>query len=169
MLQKFIEKCRRAWEKGQTAEKDMETDETMEPAVDFRGYAFLIVDDMEGELYQSRNILLKSGATVEYAGDGIQAVSMFNNSAEGYYKAILTDINMPVMDGIQITKYIRNSQRKDAGIIIMSLSDTGSPMLLKYYKENGIHDNLEKPLNLYILKEKLEQLAEMGTCASVVE
>lgn len=54
---------------------------------------------------------------MEEACDGGEAVLKVSRSEEGYYSLILMDVQMPVMNGYEATKAIRNLDRKDAARI----------------------------------------------------
>lgn len=127
--------------------------------IDFSDMVFLLADDTEAVLHYNKEILLEAGAKVECAEDGIQAINMFEDSEEGYYNVILTDINMPCLDGLQVTKYIRESGRSDSNVIIFALTTTTAPMLIEYFMESGINNFIEKPLDINLLQEKLYQHA----------
>lgn len=62
-------------------------------------------------------LLSKKGAIVDNTENGAQVLSVFRASAEGYYDAIMMDVRMPIMDGIEATKAIRSLDRADARTI----------------------------------------------------
>lgn len=86
---------------------------------------------------------------VETAPDGTDAVTMVENSEENYYDAILMDVQMPIMNGYEATKSIRNMSRQDVKkmpIIAMTANamDEDKEMALK----SGMDAHLSKPLDI---------------------
>lgn len=73
---------------------------------------------------------------------------MFTLSAPGYYDAILMDIRMPIMDGLQATVNIRHLNKKDAKVIpiIAMTADAFEDDVLKS-KRAGMNAHLIKPIN----------------------
>ena len=65
---------------------------------DFKGKRILLVEDNELNREIAEELIGVTGASVESAEDGVQAVEMFKESAEGYYDLILMDVQMPHMD-----------------------------------------------------------------------
>lgn len=68
---------------------------------DFKGKRILLVEDNELNREIAEELIGVTGASVESAEDGVQAVEMFKESAEGYYDLILMDVQMPHMDGYE--------------------------------------------------------------------
>lgn len=70
---------------------------------DFKGKRILLVEDNELNREIAEELIGATGASVESAEDGVQAVEKFKESAEGYYDLILMDVQMPHMDGYEAT------------------------------------------------------------------
>ena len=92
-------------------EAEEETDERAPSSAggepDFASKRFLLVEDNPVNMEIARMILEQTGAAVETAENGKQAVEMVSASESGYYDAVLMDIQMPVMDGYEAARAIR--------------------------------------------------------------
>lgn len=77
------------------------------PAADFSGKRFLVAEDIEVNREIAAALLGKTGAMVEFAGEGRRCVEMISLAPAGYYDLVLMDINMPVMNGLEATKRLR--------------------------------------------------------------
>ena len=79
------------------------------------GRRFLIVEDNLINAEILSGILELAGAEFEIRMDGKQAVEAFSEKPEGFYDAILMDIQMPVMNGYEATRTIRQSPSRGRG------------------------------------------------------
>ncbi|MBR5095989.1 MAG: response regulator, partial [Treponema sp.] len=61
-----------------------------------------------------QQVIEARGANIDRAENGKLAVEMFQKSAEGHYDAILMDVRMPEMDGLEAASKIRALARPDA-------------------------------------------------------
>jgi CheY-like chemotaxis protein len=82
------------------------------------GPPVLVVDDDEASSKLAGILLESLGYKVQFAMDGLTAVESF---AEGRYLAILMDMQMPVMDGIEATRRIR-SMEQDSHVPVIALT-----------------------------------------------
>ena len=95
-------------------------------------------------------------AVVEVARDGLQAVEAFKNSREGELEAILMDIMMPNMDGIEATKTIRSLDRADAkSIPIIAMTANAFREDKEKCLAAGMNAHLAKPIKIENIKRIL--------------
>jgi CheY-like chemotaxis protein len=81
------------------------------------GNVYLIAeDDFVNQRLISHSIQ-STGANFDIAGNGKEVIELLN---QGSYDLILMDINMPEMDGVEATKYIRNEMKLKTPIISMT-------------------------------------------------
>ena len=83
----------------------------------FAGKKILAVEDVPINLKITVFLLENIGFTVDTALNGIEAVAAFEHSEVGEYAAILMDVMMPEMDGLEATQAIRKLNRPDATTI----------------------------------------------------
>ena len=108
----------------------------------------LLVEDIEISRLLTETVLTESGFDVESVPDGRVAVEAVSNKPEGYYAAVLMDIQMPVMNGYEATKAIRALNRKDVfslPIIALSSNARMDDKVLSY--ESGMNEHLTKPFD----------------------
>jgi len=128
-------------------------------ANDFSGKRLLLVEDNELNLEIASELLCDAGFSVETAQNGQIAVEMVQNSAAGYYDAILMDIQMPVMDGYQASRKIRGLERTDlAEIPIIALTANVLDEDKMKALSSGMNAHIAKPLDVKTLYEVLEDL-----------
>ncbi len=113
------------------------------------GHRVLLVDDNELNREVAVGILEAAGTKTETAANGQDALDMYCEHPENYYDIILMDIRMPVMDGIEATKRIRGSGRKDAlSIPIIAMSADAFDETIRDGRDAGMNEFLSKPLNV---------------------
>ena len=98
---------------------------------------------------------------VDHAENGRIAVEMFEAHEEGYYDAILMDIRMPEMDGLEASRRIRAINRLDAkNIPIIALTANAFDEDVQRSMQAGLNAHLSKPVEPDILFETLEGLLQ---------
>ena len=118
---------------------------------DLTGKRILIVDDMEINREILASMLEDSGAVIDKAQNGNEAVKMFSQNK---YDLLLIDLHMPVMDGFTASKIIRATDFAWAKTIpIISVSAESNPELHAKCKDAGISDHLPKPVEMEPLRK----------------
>ncbi|MFA6948720.1 MAG: transporter substrate-binding domain-containing protein [Eubacteriales bacterium] len=96
--------------------------------------------------------LNKHGIITDCARDGREGVDRFSASVSGYYDAVLMDIRMPVMNGLEATSAIRALDRPDAKIVpIIAMTANAYPEDIAKCIESGMNAHLTKPIEPRIL------------------
>ena len=140
--------------------------------VTLEGKRVLIVEDLPENAEIVADLLELEGVETEWAENGQVAVEMIEKSAEGYYDAILMDLRMPVMDGLEATKQIRGMDREDArNVPIIALTANSFETDVKASLSAGMNAHLAKPVDadmLYdTLKDHIRPTAQRNLAAEV--
>jgi DNA-binding response OmpR family regulator len=101
----------------------------------------LVVDDDELELTLMADRLVGSGFEVERASNGEEALRLL---ARQWMPVVITDWQMPVMDGIQFTQELRSRGVEDTYVIMLTMRETGMDYERGYHA--GVDDYLTKKL-----------------------
>ena len=118
----------------------------------------LLAEDNELNREIAQFMLQDAGMEVTAVQDGQQAVSAFSHHPEGTFDAILMDIMMPVMDGIEAAKKIRTSDKKDAQTIpIFAMTANAFDEDRQKTLAAGMNEHLTKPLNAKTLIATLQR------------
>ncbi len=126
--------------------------------MDFSGRRLLLVEDNELNREIAEVILEEAGFVIESAPDGTDAVAMIENSEEGYYDAVLMDVQMPIMNGYEATKAIRAMHRKDAKVLpIIAMTANAMEEDKEAAFKSGMNAHIAKPLNIELLMDALRQ------------
>lgn len=123
------------------------------------GKRILLCEDHPLNQQIASRLLQKQDMLVDIAEDGKRGVEMFENSANGYYDAVLMDIRMPIMNGLEATKAIRSMSRPDASKIpIIAMTANAFDEDRKLSAEAGMNAHLAKPVNPKVLYTALADL-----------
>ncbi|MBQ7371253.1 MAG: response regulator [Blautia sp.] len=126
---------------------------------DLKGRRILLAEDMQVNAEIMMMVLAMREMEVEHAENGRIAVDMFSASAPGYYDAILMDMRMPEMDGLEATRAIRSLDREDARQIpIIALTANAFDEDVQRSMQAGLNAHLSKPVEPEALFETLEGL-----------
>lgn len=125
---------------------------------DFKGKRILLVEDNELNREIAEELIGATGASVESAEDGGQAVEKFKESAEGYYDLILMDVQMPHMDGYEATRCIRALGRSDAQKVpIFAMTANAFAEDVQKSREAGMNAHISKPLDIRAVYKQMNR------------
>ncbi|MBQ7718644.1 MAG: response regulator [Clostridia bacterium] len=125
---------------------------------DLDGRHILIAEDIFINAEIMKELLKIKGVIPDHAENGKIALDMFKASSTGYYDAILMDIRMPEMDGLEATMAIRALDRADANKVpIIAMTANAFDEDVKMSLQAGINAHLSKPVESERLYETLEE------------
>lgn len=126
---------------------------SQEENADISHMKILLVEDNELNLEIAQFMLEDAGALITVAKNGKIALDKFQASAPNDFDLILTDVMMPVMDGLESTRAIRNLNRPDAKEIpIIAMTANAFAEDIKECKDAGMNDHIAKPLDMQLAK-----------------
>ena len=129
----------------------------------FTGARVLLAEDNRMNMEVAKRILASTGLIVDSAWNGREAVSMFESSAAGTYRAILMDVHMPEMDGYQATRTIRSSAHSEGATIpvIAMTADAFAENVAEAYAA-GMSGHIAKPIDIELLFTTLRKYIPEG-------
>ena len=130
-----------------------------ETKTELSGRRILLAEDVPVNAEIMMMVLSMREIEAEHAANGREAVEMFESHAPGYYDAILMDMRMPELDGLEATKIIRGMDREDAKTIpIIALTANAFDEDVQLSMQAGLNAHLAKPVEPEALFETLEGL-----------
>ena len=129
------------------------------PRATLAGRMILLAEDVPVNAEIMTMVLSMREMKVERAENGRIAVEMFKAHEPGYYSAILMDVRMPEMDGLEATRVIRSMDREDAkNIPIIALTANAFDEDVQNSLQAGLNAHLSKPVEPELLYATLEGL-----------
>lgn len=128
---------------------------------DFTGRRILVAEDIRMNREIAAEILKMTGAETAFAEDGKVCADMVAAAPAGFYDVILMDIQMPVMDGLEATRRIRQlADAEKAAVPIIALSASVYEKDRRAAFDAGMDAFEEKPIYIESLFRTMQQLFE---------
>ena len=128
---------------------------------DLTGRRILLAEDMPINAEIMIELLNMRDMQVDHAENGQVVVEMFAKSAENHYDAVLMDVRMPVMTGLEATEAIRALDRPDAKTVpIIAMTANAFDEDVQRSLQAGMNAHLSKPVEPEHLYETLELLIQ---------
>ena len=115
--------------------------------IDLGGRRILLAEDLPINAEIIKELLSIKGMTTDHAENGKIALNLFQNSEPHYYDAVLMDVRMPVMDGLETAEAIRALPREDAkSVPIIALTANAFDEDVQRSLQAGMNAHLSKPV-----------------------
>lgn len=131
------------YEKHEVPEND--TSEEMEG---LEGKKLLLAEDNDINYEIVAEVLSVYGIEVDRAENGRDCVEIFEKTEEGYYDAVLMDVHMPIMDGYEATRRLRQLSRDDNNLPIIAMTADVFSDNIERCLESGMNECITKPLDV---------------------
>ena len=140
------------------AQKVQALPEEAEETSPLSGMKFLCAEDNAINAEILEMLLESKGASCTICSNGQEIVDAFASVKPGEYDMILMDVQMPVMDGLEATRRIRNGENP-LGRIIPILAMTANAFLedMQKSKEAGMDEHLSKPVDISALEQTVKR------------
>ena len=133
-----------------------------------KGRHILMAEDILINAEIMKKIILMREAEIDHAENGRILLEMFQKSPVGYYDAILMDVRMPEMDGLEATAAVRQLDRSDAkNIPIIAMTANAFDEDVQRSLQVGMNAHLSKPVEPERLYQTLEELIWEADCAKM--
>ena len=117
----------------------------------------LVIEDNSDIAANIGDYLEDRGHTVDFAADGVTGLHL---AIVHDFDAIVLDLNLPGMDGLEVCRKLRNEARKQTPVLMLTARDTLDNKLAGF--ESGADDYLIKPFALQEVEVRLNALARRG-------
>lgn len=133
----------------------------------------LVVDDSRTQRAQIRKLLEVQRFRVLEAVDGVEALTVFEQNP--HTRLVITDYQMPNMDGIELVRELRGRHKMDR-VAIIGVSSVGSGPLTAQFLKNGSNDFLTKPFEVEEFywrvnhnMDVLDMICDLRSCMETLE
>lgn len=134
---------------------------------DFSNYSVILAEDVDVNREIVTSLLADTKLNIFCAENGEEAYKMFAVN-QGKYDAILMDIQMPVLDGYEATKMIRNiGSEKAKTIPIIAMTANAFQEDINECKNAGMNDHIAKPIDIALLMQKLTHYLPYANAANI--
>lgn len=116
------------------------------------GKRVLLVEDNDLNAEIATELLTEEGIMIERAENGVACIDMLNKAKQNYYSLILMDIQMPIMNGYEASRRIR--ELKDGNksqIPIVAMTANAFEEDKKMALTSGMNDHVAKPIDMNVL------------------
>ena len=122
------------------------------------GRRILLAEDNDLNAEITAELMGEEGLLVDRAENGAHCLEMLEKAPAGMYDAILMDVQMPVMDGLEATRRIRSGENP-LGRIIPILAMTANAFLedMQKSREAGMDEHLSKPVDIAALEQTVKR------------
>ncbi len=126
--------------------------------IKFKGKRILLAEDNELNMEIAKTILQEAGLVIDGVENGKKALEVFKKSSPGTYQAVLMDLQMPVMDGFEAARMIRNSNHIQADSIpVIALTANAFAEDIAKALMAGMNEHVSKPIDYQQLLTTLEK------------
>ena len=126
----------------------------------YQGKEVLLVEDNALNAEIAMELLKTIGLSVDWAENGQIGVEKFEHSKPNQYFAVFMDMQMPVMDGVEATKQIRNSSRIDHTVPVFAMTANTFSADRNRCKEAGMDGYIAKPVDVKNIQEAINEIKE---------
>lgn len=138
---------------------DEEKEKSEKKEISLEGLKVLAAEDNEINAEILQELLDIEGAICDIAGDGRAAVEKFESSSAGQYDIIFMDIQMPIMNGYEAARAIRESSHVMAkSIPIIAMTANAFDDDVKAALDAGMNAHLAKPIDMNKLKQTIDKI-----------
>ena len=134
----------------------------------FQGMRFLCAEDNELNAEILTELLKIEGAECTICENGEEILKTFEKSAPGDYDMILMDVQMPVMNGYEATKAIRQSSHELAKTIpVIAMTANAFSEDIQHSLAAGMNAHISKPVEMEVLKKTIKSIKINGWGAQI--
>ena len=159
-LKSFRQRVEHVLNRGLESEPELE--EKAAQSV-FCGMHILVAEDNEINSEILSELLSMAGASCDVYENGRLAADAFERSAPGKYQLILMDVQMPVMNGYEATRTIRDTGHPEARTIpIIAMTANAFVEDIRDALESGMNAHVAKPVDMAVLEQTVKAVLEEG-------